>query len=240
MRRYLVCALSALVLLSLTAMVCAQGEIWVDRVEESGRVLVPLRGIFESFGAAVNWNGGLRQIEIIAGGNQIVMYVNDHNAYINGNRYYMDVPPRIVRSQTHVPLRFVGEALGGTVDYLGSYVDITGPTGYLLRVHLQRRGGGGQPPAGGYLASWTSTRRVTAGDLRGYSNWQLTLIRNEIYARKGRPFDNPQIRAYFLSQSWYSPNRNFSESWLTRLESENAAYIRDYQTQVYGSAATRP
>ena len=225
-------------LLSVACMVCAQGEIWVDRVEESGRVLVPLRGVFEAFGASVNWDGQMREIEILCSGNQIVMYVNDHNAYINGNRYYMDVPPRIVRSRTYVPLRFVGEALGGTVDYIGSYVDITGPSGYLLRVHLQRTGQ--QAGTKRYIASWTSTRRATAGDLAGRSNWQLSLMRNEIYARKGRPFDNAQIRSYFLRQSWYSPNYNFSENWLTKLEQQNGTYIRDYQTRVFGSPATRP
>ncbi len=241
MRRYLVCVLSGLVLLSLACMVSAQGEIWVDRIEERGRVLVPLRGVFEAFSASVNWDGQLREIEILCSGNQIVMYVNDHDAYINRNRYYMDVPPRIVRSKTYVPLRFVGEALGGTVDYLGSYVDITGPTGYLLRVHLQRQGGGGPPPGGGgYIATWTSNKRVTDNDLRGYGNWQLTLMRNEIYARKGRPFNNRDVRSYFLRQSWYRPDNNFTEGRLTRLENDNATYIRNYQTRVYGSAATRP
>ena len=39
-----------------------------------------------------------------------------------------------------------------------------------------------------------SQRRVTNADLSGYSNWQLTLMRNEIYARHGRQFDNSHIR----------------------------------------------
>ena len=65
-------------------------------------------------------------------------------------------------------------------------------------------------------------------------------MRNEIYARKGRPFNNAQIRSYFLGQSWYSPNANFSESWLTKLEQQNATYIRDYQGRAFASPATRP
>lgn len=222
---------------------CAQGELWVDRVEEGGRLLVPLRGVLESFGAVVNWDGRLQEIEISCSGNRILMYVNDYDAYINGTLYRLDVPPRVIRGSTHVPLRFVGEATGGTVDYRGSYVDITDPSGYLVRVHLaggRQSGGGGTTGGGGYIASWTSQRSVHDADLRGYSNWQLTLMRNEIYARHGRPFDNPTIRAHFMSQGWYSPNSNYRESWLTRLESNNAAAIASYQKRVYGTPATRP
>ena len=64
----------------------------------------------------------------------------------------------MIRGSTHVPLRFVGEATGGTVDYRGSYVDITDPSGYLVRVHLaggRQSGGGGTTGGGGYIASWT-------------------------------------------------------------------------------------
>ena len=241
MRRQVVVAMSVILLLATVGTALAQGELWVDRVEERGRLLVPIRGIFESFGATVNWDGQMREISIASDNIQVVMYVNDHAALINGTRYLMDVPPRVIRGRTHVPLRFAGEALGGTVEYHGSYVDMTeNSTGYLLRVHLQRRGGGGPPPGGGYIATWTSSRRVTDNDLRGYGNWQLTLMRNEMYARKGRPFNNNNIRSYFSRQPWYSPDGTFTEGRLTGLENDNAAYIRNYQVRVYGAPATGP
>ncbi len=223
----------------------AQGEIWVDRVEENGRLLVPLRGVLESLGAVVNWDGRIREIEVSAAGNRIIMYVNDRDAWINGALYRLDVPPRIIRGTTYVPLRFVGEATGADVNYIGSYVDITDPFGSHVRVHLVggRQGGGGRQTGGGgggYIASWTSQRYVTDADLRGRGNWQLTLMRNEIYARHGRPFDNPNIRSYFLNQSWYRPNSAYRESWLSKLESSNSATILSYQKRVYGTPATRP
>jgi hypothetical protein len=43
-----------------------------------------------------------------------------------------------------------------------------------------------------------------------------------------------------MSQGWYSPNSNYRESWLTRLESNNATAIANYQKRVYGTPATRP
>ncbi len=92
----------------------------------------------------------------------------------------------------------------------------------------------------GEIAPYTRTRRVTDSDLRGYSNWQCTLIRNEIYARHGRPFNNSHIRRWFNAQSWYQPSSNFSESWLSPLERRNAEFIANYQKRTYGTPATRP
>ncbi len=86
----------------------------------------------------------------------------------------------------------------------------------------------------------SNDRYLTNGDLQGYSNWQLTLARNEIYARRGRPFNNANIRSYFQSTGWYSANSAFRESWMTPTESRNAKFIADYQKAVFGTAATQP
>lgn len=214
----------------------AQSEIWVDRVEEDGRLLVPIRGIFEAFGATVDWDGAVREVMISHRGSSIVMWVNDRSAYVDGMRYQLDVPPRLVNGRVHVPLRFVGEALGGSVDYIIDYVDIT-VDGHLLRVHLRPQSFSG---GSGYIAGWTNRRLVTDADLQGYSNWMLTLMRNEIYARHGRFFDNAHVRSYFMNQSWYTPDPSFQESWLNSTESTNAQRIRNYQVRRFGRTATRP
>lgn len=96
------------------------------------------------------------------------------------------------------------------------------------------------PVVSGEILPQSDDRFLTNADLSGYSNWQLTLARNEIYARHGRPFNNASIRAYFQSTGWYVPKSNFRESWLTQVESRNAEFIRNYQVRVYGSPATRP
>lgn len=96
------------------------------------------------------------------------------------------------------------------------------------------------PPTSGELLPQSNDRRLTNGDLTGWSNWQLTLARNEIYARHGRPFSNVEIRAHFVGTGWYSPNSGFSESWLSPLEQQNADFIRKYQLRAFGSPATRP
>ncbi len=65
-------------------------------------------------------------------------------------------------------------------------------------------------------------------------------MRNEIYARHGRQFDNSHIRGHFNRQGWYRPSHHYRESHLNRLERDNAAAIRNYQTRQFGTPATRP
>jgi hypothetical protein len=72
---------------------------------------------------------------------------------------------------------------------------------------------------------WNSEER---GRERGPAGWScnemryggvdsktLSILRNEIYARRGRPFKNSKIRELFLSHDWYKVNPNYSDSMLT-------------------------
>ena len=102
-----------------------------------------------------------------------------------------------------------------------------------------RRTTSGSSGGGSYILSASSSRRLTADDLAGLSNWQLTLARNEIYARHGRPFDKPAIRRYFEGQGWYSAG-SFSESELSSTEKKNAVFIREYQERQFGTPASGP
>lgn len=43
----------------------------------------------------------------------------------------------------------------------------------------------------------------SASELQSFSKRELTLARNEIFARYGRGFNDPDIRQYFESKSWY-------------------------------------
>jgi hypothetical protein len=138
-------------------------------------------------------------------------------------------------------LRFVGEALGRAVNYTGTAVYLTAPGYEDIIIYVDDVVQTPPPPAvSGELMPASNDRHLTNADLAGYTNWQLTLMRNEIYARHGRPFDNANIRAYFNSTGWYAPNANFREAWLSGIEQQNAAFIRNYQARVFGSPATRP
>jgi len=89
----------------------------VAPITQDGRVLVPLRDIFEGLGARVNYNSVDRTITARRQGTVVRMELGSRRAEINGRRIRLDVPATTVDGSTMVPLRFVSEALGATVDY---------------------------------------------------------------------------------------------------------------------------
>lgn len=92
------------------------------------------------------------------------------------------------------------------------------------------------PPLGGGLAA--SQRYLSTTDLQGYSDWELTIARNEIYARHGRRFRNADLQRYFDAQPWYRPvygPDEFSDAQLDVFERYNAHLILDYQRRKYGA-----
>ncbi len=82
---------------------------------ENGRILVPLRAIFESLSASVYWDAPTRSITASTGCDTIILTIDSSTAYKNGFPILLDVEPQIVGGYTLVPLRFVAEALGADV-----------------------------------------------------------------------------------------------------------------------------
>ncbi|MBD2102126.1 YARHG domain-containing protein [Leptolyngbya sp. FACHB-261] len=98
--------------------------------------------------------------------------------------------------------------------------------------NLPPNNSGGTSAAAQPVPSGSLTRPLTLSDLSGRSAWQLSLMRNEIYARHGRQFTDPQLQSYFKRQSWYQPRYSpgeFPMSVLSSTELRNAILIRDYQ-----------
>ena len=84
-------------------------------VNSGGRLLVPLRAIFEALGAVVNYSNGT--IRAVRGSTNLELNIGSAQAIVNGQTRTLDVPAQAVFGRTLVPLRFVGEALGANVDY---------------------------------------------------------------------------------------------------------------------------
>ncbi|MFJ7696954.1 stalk domain-containing protein [Lysinibacillus fusiformis] len=82
-----------------------------------GRVMLPLRAIFEALGANVNWDPRSQTVTGIKGDTTVVLKMKSKTATINGQTVTLDVPAQILRGRTMVPVRFVSEALGQDVDW---------------------------------------------------------------------------------------------------------------------------
>jgi hypothetical protein len=86
--------------------------------ERAGRVFVPLRGVFEQLGASVVYANGV--INASGRGHNISLKIGSQQATVDGQQQNVDVAPFIIGASTYVPLRFVSQALGATVNYDGS------------------------------------------------------------------------------------------------------------------------
>jgi len=84
-------------------------------IERAGRVFVPLRGVFQNLGASVVYANGV--INAQGNGRSIALTVGSTQATVNGQQQLLDVAPFIVGASTYVPLRFVSESLGASVNY---------------------------------------------------------------------------------------------------------------------------
>ncbi len=113
-----------LLLLATTGVFAAQDYMWIDRVAENGRLLVPLRGIFETYGAEVGWENATRTVTITAPALNVSMVIDSTTAMLNGQVKMLDAPPRIIGGATHIPLRFAAEALGERVEYMGDRIEL--------------------------------------------------------------------------------------------------------------------
>lgn len=86
--------------------------------------------------------------------------------------------------------------------------------------------------AAGPQWTWlTQQKDLTDQDLETYGAFELTLMRNEIFAVHGRVFKDPVLAGFFKSRPWYRPDPAFSDSLLTERERKNAAFISSYQAR---------
>jgi len=84
-------------------------------IMRGGRLFVPMRSIFQGLSAGVAYDNGT--INATAGPNTVQVKVGSNAAIVDGRQTFLDAAPFIVGSTAMVPLRFVSEALGATVNY---------------------------------------------------------------------------------------------------------------------------
>ncbi|WP_336781479.1 copper amine oxidase N-terminal domain-containing protein [Paenibacillus illinoisensis] len=84
-------------------------------VMKAGRVLVPLRSIFEGLDATVGYTNKTKTITATRGDQEVSLKLGSKTAYINGEAVSLDVPASTIKGNTMVPIRFVSEAFGEKV-----------------------------------------------------------------------------------------------------------------------------
>ena len=82
-----------------------------------GRTLIPMRALFERFGAGVVWNGEERTVYEIGSDKLIKLPIGSQTVYVDGEVKELDVPAMIINDRTMVPVRFIAETFGANVKY---------------------------------------------------------------------------------------------------------------------------
>jgi len=90
-------------------------EMDVSPVIDNGRILVPLRAIFEGLGMTVDYDSATQTITGSGGENTIILQLNNTLAYVGTATVTLDVPAQSIDGRTLVPIRFVAENCGADV-----------------------------------------------------------------------------------------------------------------------------
>lgn len=79
--------------------------------------MVPMRAVFEKFGASIKWDGDTQTITAKRKSKTITMTIGSSQAYKNDEAFEMSASPVIISGTTLVPLRAVSELLGLDVSW---------------------------------------------------------------------------------------------------------------------------
>ena len=89
----------------------------VPALVSGDHVLVPLRGVFERLGAHVDFDAATQTASATLNGMLVQVVIGSRTARVNGSERTLDTPAREVAGRVMIPLRFVAESLGISVDY---------------------------------------------------------------------------------------------------------------------------
>jgi len=97
---------------------------------KNSRTLLPIRAIIESLSGGVGWDPNEGKVIVTLGSTNLELWIGKNTAKVNGVNTPIDssdskVVPEIINSRTMLPLRFVTESLGCSVDWNATTKTIT-------------------------------------------------------------------------------------------------------------------
>lgn len=111
-------------------------------LNQDGRTLIPIRAFVEVLGGRVGWNSGEREVLISLDGENLSFTLDQTKGLKNNEVFTMDTSPKIINGRTMVPLRFVSEQLGFSVEWFAENrtIHIKGEKKVLQKSYLEQNG----------------------------------------------------------------------------------------------------
>lgn len=69
-------------------------------------------------------------------------------------------------------------------------------------------------------------------DLDDFSPRDLKLLRNSVFARRGRPFKTPLVQGHFSTVAWYKPDPDYKDARLTEVDKKNVQLIASLERKL--------
>ena len=83
----------------------------------NGRVLVPMRKIFETLGCEISWDSDTNTVKANKDTIEIKLTIGENTALVNNDTVSLDSPGVIMNNRTLVPIRFIADALDMIVEW---------------------------------------------------------------------------------------------------------------------------
>ena len=87
----------------------------------SNRTMLPARFVAENLGATVEWDAATRKVTITGTDAKLELYIDNVKAFVNDVETTLDSAPFIMNDRTFLPVRFIAESLGASVEWDGEY-----------------------------------------------------------------------------------------------------------------------
>ncbi|PYG87860.1 parvulin-like peptidyl-prolyl isomerase [Ruminiclostridium sufflavum DSM 19573] len=102
--------------------------------------LVPISSIIEAFGGQVSWDSKSKKVTITYNKNKVELWLNQTSALVNGKKVTSTVAPMEINGRTMLPLKFVSQNLGLSVNWEGSTksISIGAPGDYVASVGSEK------------------------------------------------------------------------------------------------------
>jgi hypothetical protein len=77
-------------------------------------------------------------------------------------------------------------------------------------------------------------QQLTVEELKNLSRSDLRLVRNMVYAPRGRAFKSADLQAYFGRMDWYKVDSKYTDKKLTKLDNKNINLIKSVEDSLGG------
>ena len=197
----------------------------------NGRVLVPMRKIFESFGLFVTWDNELRAAIGRSESMEVVFVIGSNIAVVNGLEYQLEVPAQIIGGSTMVPLRFLSEHMNYNVVWNGEAQLILISKAPIIE--WKYGGFEGSKPYKEYEYKYINGEKTTDFRYTG-KNHDVTIV--NLYRKDGGMVPNvPDFKIKDYGVGWYEKSPYVGKTYWVHIDELitgikiNPIYLEEFQ-----------